>query len=591
MKNLIALLLCALMVVGMVACAPEPAGQPAEPAAEATATPEPAEQSTEPVAKFTAGTYTSVQAGHNGDITVQVTFSEDAITQVSAPTHSESPRIGDAAINAVAAAVVDHQSLDVDAVSGSTVTRGAMLRGIADCVSQAGGNTSDLQNYDAPVQADEEITTQIVVVGAGGAGMSAAVEAAQQGVEVVVLEKLSSIGGSTGHSSGVVLYTDEGFTVQDYVDLHLARAQSDEAITRRIAEDSAGNVEWLGAMGWEWYARPQTVDDTWNAARANPDPDGKSVRPNGMTIIDVLEAEAVKTGKVDIRLNTAGTELIEENGVVVGVIAERADGSKLTVRADAVILATGGFDNGPVAQERQPAIYAAKHVSAVGNVGDGIEMIEALGGISSYTSPALGQGNTNWMNTLNLPANFLEVNGNGDRLCAEDAHYMVEMNAMLASESSDFYYLFDSNNDVTVLEELVAKGTVVKADTAEDLAKQLNINISGLNATIARYNELTGKEDADFGKATELMLGFGQAPFYGIKAYAEILLSFGGPVVNAECEFVKEDGSTIPGVYGAGELTNSRLFVAGYSYGGGAIQQAIATGRIAAQNAIANYVK
>lgn len=136
---------------------------------------------------------------------------------------------------------------------------------------------------------------------------------------------------------------------------------------------------------------------------------------------------------------------------------------------------------------------------------------------------------------------------------------MVEMNAMLASESSDFYYLFDSNNDVTVLEELVAKGTVVKADTAEDLAKQLNINISGLNATIARYNELTGKEDADFGKATELMLGFGQAPFYGIKAYAEILLSFGGPVVNAECEFVKEDGSTIPGVYGAGELTNSRL--------------------------------
>lgn len=537
-------------------------------------------------AKFTAGTYTSIQQGHNGDMTVQVTFSEDAITDVSVPKHSESPRIGDTAINIVSDVVVEHQTLDVDVVSGSTVTYSAIRRGIYDCMAQAGGSTDNLQSYNADIQPDEEITTQIVVVGAGGAGMCAAVEASQRGADVVVLEKLASIGGSTGHSSGVVLYTNDNFTVDDFVDLHIARAQSDPDIARRIAIDSAANVEWLTKMGWVWYARPQTVDNTWEAARANPNSDGKSIRPNGMTIIDVLEAEASKTGKVDIRVNTAATKLIIENGVVVGVVAERKDGSKLTVHADAVILATGGFDNGAIALEKQPAIYNAKHVSASGNVGDGIAMIEALGAISAYTSPALGQGNTNWMNTMNLPNNFIEINGLGQRFVAEDAHYMVEMNAMLASESPIFYYLFDSNNDVTTLEQYA----MIKADSIEEMAEKLDIDADALKTTVARYNELIGKDDVDFGKATELMLGFYKSPFYAVKAFAEILLSFGGPVVNAECEFITIDGSTIPGVYGAGELVNSKLFVTGYSYGGGAIQHAIATGRIAAQNAVANYV-
>jgi uncharacterized protein with FMN-binding domain len=576
LKKLITLLCALIMLLSMGACS-TPGSETVQPVKKAEL-------------KFTPGTYTSEQMGHNGPLTVQVTCTEDAITEVCVPSHSETRRIGDAAIDAVATTVVEHQTLKVDAVSGSTVTRAAVLSGVTDCIAQAGVDPSDLQDYVAPVMDDEEISTQIVVVGAGGAGMSAAVEAAQLGADVVVLEKLASIGGSTGHSSGVILYADEGFTVEDYVALHVARAKSDEAIARRIAIDSAANVEWLGSMGWVWYPRPQMVDDTWNAARANPDQDGKSVRPNGMSIIDVLESAAAKTGKVSIRLNTRATELIVKDGVVVGVVAVRPDGSKLTVHADAVILATGGFDNGEMAKKLQPAIYNAKHVSAVGNVGDGIAMIEAVGGVSLYTAPALGQGNTNWMNTLNLPENFLEVNGDGDRFVAEDAHYMVEMNAMLASSNPNFAYLFDSNNDVTVLEELVAKGTVVKADTIEELAEKMNINVDGLKATVARYNELTGKEDVDFGKATELMLGFSQAPFYGVKAYAEILLSFGGPVVNEECEFLTADGSVIPGVYGAGELVNSKLFVEGYSYGGGAIQHAIATGRIAAQNAFENYV-
>ena len=148
---------------------------------------------------YTEGTYTAQAQGNNGPVTVSVTFSADAITEVAVTEHAETPGLSDRPIEEIPAAIVAHQSLGVDTISGATNTSNAILTAVADCVAQAGGDAEALKAVEveaAPVE-DIEATYDVVVVGGGGAGLTAAITAAQQGAEVILIEKAGSLGGNT----------------------------------------------------------------------------------------------------------------------------------------------------------------------------------------------------------------------------------------------------------------------------------------------------------------------------------------------------------------------------------------------------------
>lgn len=413
-------------------------------------------------------------------------------------------------------------------------------------------------------------------------------QAAQLGADVVLIEKLGSLGGSTGHASGVLITTSEGddtFTAQDFYEFHLKRSNSDPAIAKRIANEAASNVKWLREMDIPLNeARNQYMD--WNITTVSPDAKGGVIRPNGMKIINGLEKTALSSGKVDLHLNTRAYKIVLENDEIKGIEAERKDGSKLTVYAKAVILASGGFDNGEMVLQFEPNALKMLHVSGVGNEGDGILMAEAIGADTIYPEGRKVSGNAMGMNKYGLPSNYMMINGLGNRLVDESAHYSYEYNAIMDSPSPDIYRLYDSNNDLTMLEENVKKGIVIKAETIEELAKAINVDVNNLNKTINKYNESKGKTDEDFGKDASLMLGFEQAPFYAIRVLPEILLSFGGLRINENAQVLDKNGNAIPMLYAAGEIANGNYFYTNYSYSGGAIQHAIATGRIAARDAV-----
>lgn len=572
MKRLIALILTLAMVAGIAACG----------YAE--------------TAKFTAGTYSSVQYGHNGNVTVEVTFSENAITDVQMKNHNETDRISDAAIEAVRETVVNMQTLDVDVVSGSTVTYAAIIRGIYDCVAQAGGKTSDFGENTTPKQADTTIDASVVIVGAGGAGLSAAVEAAQQGMtDIVVLEKLASVGGSTGHSSGALLCptddSDPSFDKEVFYDMQLKVGGTEESLARGIADIGGETIEWLRSMNVT-LNEYRATSGNYEVRYVSPNTDKGFVRPNGMKIINGLYDTAVATGVIDIQLNTTATSIIMKDGAAAGVVAQRKDGSIVTVNADAVILATGGFDNGDIALRFDPNAKLMNHVSGSGNTGDGIKMGVEVGAMEYYaeTMARMG-GNSNWLNLLGLSTNYICVNGLGQRILAEGCHYSEETAALKASASPYVYRVFDSTNDADVMEDLVAKGKMRKFATIEEMCSGLGIDLEGLKATIDRYNSMTGKTDEDFGKDASLMLGFGEGPYYTIQVKTEILNTFGGLCVNGNCEVLDTEGNPIPNLYGAGETANGYYFVKGYAYSGAAIQWAVSSGRIAARSIAAKLAQ
>ena len=195
LKKGISLLLGSALLIGMMAgCTNETA--PSE------------SPSTAPAGAYTAGTYTGTADGNNGPVTVEVTVSDTAITSVVVTEQAETESIATPALERIPQAIVDNQSLSIDAVTGATNTSNAILTAVAAAITEAGGDVEALKQV--PVQGEEgetagDMTADVVVIGAGGAGLCAAIEAKDQGAgTVILLEKMASIGGTTFTSQGVI---------------------------------------------------------------------------------------------------------------------------------------------------------------------------------------------------------------------------------------------------------------------------------------------------------------------------------------------------------------------------------------------------
>jgi urocanate reductase len=150
-------------------------------------------------ALYTAGTYEASAPGNNGDITVSVTFADDKIEKVEVTKHQETSGIADPAIERIPQAIVDNQSLAIDAVSGATMTSKGILEAVEKAVVQANGDVAKLKEKVTANVSHEKVekTFDVIVVGGGGAGISAAAAAAQNGVSVAIVEKTAALGGNT----------------------------------------------------------------------------------------------------------------------------------------------------------------------------------------------------------------------------------------------------------------------------------------------------------------------------------------------------------------------------------------------------------
>ena len=563
---------------------------------------------------YTAGTYTGSGTGHNGPVSVEVTVSEDAIENIEITETSESVYMGEVASEHVISDVLEYQSLAVDSVSGCTISRQAFLAAITDALTQAGGDIDALKKVEIPQKTGEErtIDTDVVVIGSGGAGLTAALQAAYDGADVVVLEKLARLGGSTLTSSAMLvvagskLQEEAGIedNVQNLKDYFNERSEgiADPEWTDFYAENINDILNWFMDLGVNYTKDLVLIQGTTTTPRAHMPVE------SGRELIPRLVEEAEKNG-VQILTETPAVSLIQaEDGTVTGVIADD-HGAEVTVNAKAVIIATGGYaKNTELLEKYAPEAADAWGESSPGSVGDGLLM-----GIDAGAGTVFKDGFIGWKvvtpaydqtSAIGAPiygAANLVVNEQGKRFGNESVDYPFMYQDMIADGSDTFYFIFDSGDKETKdlvnnvsdtvknLELGVEAGVAFKADTIEELAQ--TSGLSDLAETVAKFNDAidTGT-DEEFGRDTSGMIKIQNGPFYALQCKKATLGTFGGLDTNITGEVVTEDGEVIPGLYAAGEVANGEFFPRTYFSSGTALGEAVVFGREAGRSAAA-YAK
>jgi len=553
---------------------------------------------------FTPGTYTAVTDGHNGDLTLEVEFSKNEILSVKITEHVESAGISDTPIERIPAMIVENQTLAVDTVSGATVTSEAILTAVSDCVKQAGGDVKYLKQKQVSQTTNSKETvleTDIVVVGAGGTGLSAAASAHQNGADVIVLEKLATIGGSTGLSGGGISATGTKFQeergIEDnkgsWMELWIQRqARSNESgiypdYSRlgKFMDAAIVTTEWLADyVGHVYGAVTGFGLDPAERLHFPKDGGGAKLIQN---IADFLNEEGV-----EILTETPATELIlNDNGEVTGVIAENRDG-KVTINAKKVILATGGYaSSNEMLEKHIPELAGSADLTAAtpGATGDGIKMSKKVNA-ALYEEPwVIGLGvATKIQGTYSLMMDWtkLYVNEEGKRFTNEQVHYAIATNKV--AEQNTPWVIFDSKESNTSLIDAIkaANSTkeAVSADSITSLAEKMNVSEESFVNTINTYNKgvETGKDK--LGKDADYLVSINKSPFYAIKLYPKTMGTFAGVKTNDNYQVLDKEGNIVKNLYAGGEMANKVLYNQVYM-SGSAVQFALTSGRIAGEHA------
>ncbi|SNS04776.1 fumarate reductase flavoprotein subunit [Anaerovirgula multivorans] len=420
-----------------------------------------------------------------------------------------------------------------------------------------------------------DIVTDVLVIGGGGAGLVSAITAAENGANVILVEKMPMLGGNTIISatgltaSDTALHEEAGipFTVEDHIarTMDMGKDLPDLELVTILAEESNTAYEWLVSLGLSYKLNEE--EPWWIIPTEGH---------YGSQLVNAYVSEATKQG-VDVRLETKATELVTEDGKVVGAKVVDKDGKELDIKANAVILATGGFGNaGDLIGEYNPN-YAGAHsiMSTAGPTGDGFRMAVEVGA-------GMRDMEFHQMRPLATPGYWIResviseegiggilVNKDGARFANETLKPLDLVPEILAQKDRVGYVIFDA--DVFETKNgtaAVGKGKMIQTDTIEELAEALGLNAEAVGATVAAYNE--GQDE--FGRET--MGKVTKAPFYGVQVAPSSHYTMAGITINADTQVTDENGEAIEGLYAAGEIV-------GGLYG---------SGRVAGNNTTENIV-
>ena len=564
------------------------------------------DSSTETSAKYTPGTYVGKAQGIRSEVEVSVTFDENSITNIEVTSHGETKNIADAAIEKVPAEILEAQSLDVDVVTSVTFTSRAIINAVEEAAKQATDDISSLTaKRTVEKENDETIDTDVVVVGMGLAGATAAVSAVDEGVKVVAIEKAGAAGGSSKYSGGFITAVgtkqaqEEGVTItaDDYFasynaqeDLSEKKDETDRDAMKAMIERSASDIEFL-----DNHNDPITGPDGFGSdfkvwhypADRTSAFDGEAA---GADHIVQLMEWLNKQDNFSIYYNAPATKILTDaNGKVSGVECTRNDGSTLTVNAKSVVLATGGYAASKEMMERFCPDFPQEWVlpyttSSMYNTGDGITMAEALnadvyedgwwmdlaigvdvGGYSTYFPDTL--------NGLINYANYFVTDGTGKRILNVNSLYgprsIVFAKAM--EETGKIYSIFTKEgfeNGIQFIEDnnRVDNKNVYKADTLEELAEITGMDANTFVEQVNRYNEMCEKGvDEDLGQTT--LIPIREGPYYAVDIKTITMGTIGGLKTDDDKHVLNKEGNAIDGLYAAGELINGKYFNQVYTSG------------------------
>ncbi|ASA21215.1 flavocytochrome c [Paenibacillus donghaensis] len=441
----------------------------------------------------------------------------------------------------------------------------------------------------------------IIIVGAGGAGMTAALEAKANGMNPVILEKMPVAGGNTTKSSSGMNASETKFQKEQGIEdsnnlfyeesLKGGHDTNDKEMLRFFVDHSASAIDWLDTIGIR--LNNITITGGMNEKRTHRPEDGSAV---GQYLVTGL-VKNVHEQDIPLFVNADVKEITEQDGKVNGVKVLFNQADEKVITASAVVVTTGGFgSNMDMITEVRPDLEGYVTTNQIGSTGDGIKMIEKLGGITVdmdqiQVHPTVQQEKSYLIGEAVRGEGSLLISSEGKRFTNELTTRDKVTAAINELPEKSAYLVFDSGvkSRVKAIEQYDKMGFVIQGDTIEALAKEMGVPEAQLKTTLDTWNSaVKNKQDAEFGRTTGMDNDLSQAPYYAIKIGPGIHYTMGGVKINTNTEVLTKDGAAIPGLFAAGEVTGG---LHGQNrIGGNSVAEIIIFGRQAGVKA-AEFVK
>lgn len=590
-------------------------------------------------------TLTGSAEGFGGPVDVEITVTDGVVEAIDYTAEGETPTVGGAALPLLVENVIKAQSLDIDAVSGATVTSTAFLEALGAALESGGVELSGTGEATAEVQ-DTERETDVVIIGAGGAGLTAALTVKENGKEVLVVESQALAGGNSSRSTGgmnaakTVFQDENEFGEEAGIEKTLAKAaeytgageevihelaatvqaQYDEykanptgyfdsselfqldtiiggsglnnpELVKTLVENSAAAVDWLEQNNAILHNVAAFGGASVKRIHRPVNEEGKVV-PVGSYLVQVLTESAQKAG-VEVLYSTTANKIIMEDGKAVGIEAVSADGSKVTIKANAVIIATGGFGaNNDMIAALNSELDGYITTNAPGAQGQGIVMAQEAGAATvdmeqiqlHPTVHVAEDGSANLITEGLRGDGAILVNQEGLRFF-DEVSTRDKVSAAENNQTGKYAWLIVDQKMMdasAVIQGYHSKGWMVEGNTPEELAEAMGSDPETLAKTIETWNSyVAAKNDPDFGRTS--FANPLEEHFYALTVQPGVHHTMGGIAINSNAEVLDENGAVIPGLYAAGEVTggvhgSNRL-------GGNAVADIIVFGRIAGEQA------
>lgn len=596
---------------------------------------------------FKAGTYTGEAEGKDGTVKVEVTMEEpDQIKDIQIISQTETEGLGDAALEKIKEQILQNQTLAVDAVSGASKSSEAMLTAVEKAVQQAGGDLTALKSGGVAKAGEgktEKLQADVVVVGAGASGVSAAVTAADKGAKVIIVEKTGVIGGASNLSWAGKFYNSSA-AVENGIKVNVEQEIADWIANNHWRVDAAAIRQYVTKSGetYDWLKSKGYVTTFLNFAGEQlhvlPAYDTRE-----QTLRKMLAASVEKNGGQVITETTAKELMTDASGAVVGVKAAKADGTTLEISAKSVVMATGGYA-GNKEMVKEAFGFEGVNGGLGQNIGEGLKMSWAVGAkvpdnfggqmlhqtlarATSGLKKEYSSFEASYPLMLSYLPTLMNVGPSGARFRDEAAtltsvaaantsafngpyHLVIvsksQLDALEAKGMNgvkapglpgmppEFYADFSDKfkldtpwtNVEQVFESMVKNGDGYKGDTIEELAQNAGMDAEVFKEAFDNYTVATKTGvDTDFGKAKQYLVPMGEGPYYAIIAEINNLGSVGGLLVNPKFQVLGEGRVPIKGLYAVGLESEGVLFNDTYVGNGVGIGYSFTSGRLGGESA------
>ncbi|UJR53091.1 flavocytochrome c [Dickeya zeae] len=547
--------------------------------------------------KFKAGVFQETVQDDVGELVINISLETDRIADVTLAPHAQLHTEFVSSFEVIRSRILEANSPHVDAVTGATVQSEAVKKAVSKALARSckaaiveeGGDPAEMDCYD------------VVVIGSGGAGLAAAIQACDDGARVLIVEKMSSIGGNTIKASVGMNAAGTRFQkMRGIVDdkqrfyeetLKGGKQKNNPDLLKRFVEGAPMAIDWLAERGIE--LNDITITGGMSVDRTHRPADGSAV--GGFLISGLVKN--INKRNIDVMLETAVIDILHDAGAVTGVRVQSEDNEQLTIATKGVIVATGGFSaNRDMVLKYRPDLDGFVTTNHSGATGCGIAILEKVGADTVdlgeiQIHPTVEQNTSYLISESIRGGGAILVNQQGQRFFNEMETRDKVSASIIGLPEKYAYILFDEQVRAKnkAADEYLSRGFVVSAASPRELADKLAIDADALQVTLTRYNRFVEKRhDDDFGRQTALRHPLNQGPFYAIRIAPGVHHTMGGVVINTDTAVLDRKKRVIRGAFAAGEVVGG--IHGGNRIGGNAIADIIVFGIQAGRNA-ATYVR